>query len=325
MYDIITIGSATRDVFLLSDKFTFLHSRQFETGVGECVSFGTKIDLNNVVFTTGGGATNAAATFANLGYNTAAVCRIGDDPAGRDLLLDLKTHNIKTELVKKVIDGQTAYSTLLTAPNGERTALVLRGVSATFSEKDIPWSKIKTHVLYLTSLGGNFSLSKKIVEKIKTPGVMIVWNPGKGELRKGLTAFKKILPKVDIFNVNREEAELLTGKKEIKDMFAAMARKTGITVITDGPRGAYALAEGKIWHVATTGARSVSRTGAGDSFGSGMVAGYLRYDDIKKALAVGIINAEAVIQKIGAKAGLIKNWPTEKQLVKIKISRYAKF
>lgn len=321
MYDIITIGGATRDVFLLSDKFTFLHSRQFETGVGECVSFGTKIDLNNVVFTTGGGATNTATTFANLGYNTAAVCRVGEDPAGRDLLADLKTHQIKTELVKKVAGGQTAYSTLLTAPNGERTALVLRGVSATFSEKDISWGKIKTNVLYLTSLGGNFLLSKKIIEKIKTPGVLVAWNPGRGELKKGLAAFKKILPKVDIFNVNREEAELLTKKKEIKDMFATLNRKTGITVITDGPRGAYAVVNGKIWHAATTGVRSISSTGAGDAFSSGFVAGYLRYDEVKKALAVGMVNAEGVIQKIGAKAGLLKNWPAEKQLEKVKITR----
>lgn len=104
-------------------------------------------------------------------------------------------------------------------------------------------------------------------------------------------------------------------------MFSALNRKTGVTIITDGPRGAFASANGKTWHAATTGARSISRTGAGDAFGSGLVAGYLKYDEIKKAMAVGMINAEAVVQKIGAKAGLLKNWPTEKQLTKIKITK----
>lgn len=323
MYDIITIGGATRDVFLLSDKFTFIHSRAFETGIGECVSFGTKIELDKVVFTTGGGATNAAVTFANLGYNTAALCRVGDDATGRDLLAGLEINKVKTDLIKKVVGGQTAYSTLLTAPNGERTALILRGVSASFSNKDIPWTKIKTRVVYLTSLGGNFALSKKIIEAAKESGALIVWNPGKGELKKGLAAFKKILPRIDIFNLNREEIELLTGKKEIKEMFTALAKYTEIIIVTDGPRGAYVETGGKIWHASTTGARSVSSTGAGDAFGSGFTAGFLKHEDVKKALAVGMINAEGVIQKIGAKAGIIKRWPTEKQMKKIKISKYA--
>lgn len=321
MYEVITIGSATRDVFLLSDKFTFLHSRQFETGLGGCVAFGTKIELGKVVFTTGGGATNAAVTFANLGYNTAALCRIGDDAAGRDLLADLEINKVKTGLVKKVAGGQTAYSTLLTAPNGERTALILRGVSASFSSKDIQWTKIKTRVAYLTSLGGNFALSQKIIEKVKKSGALTVWNPGKAELKKGLRAFQKILPMVDIFNLNREEAELLTGENKINKMFLALARKNSVTIITDGERGAYASNGKNIWHASTTGARSISSTGAGDAFGSGFTAGFLKYEDVKKALAVGMINAEGVIQKIGAKAGIIKRWPTEKQMAKIKISK----
>jgi sugar/nucleoside kinase (ribokinase family) len=182
-------------------------------------------------------------------------------------------------------------------------------------------TKIKSHVLYLTSLGGNFLLSKKIIERTKTPSLLFVWNPGKGELKKGLTAFKKIFPAIDIFNINREEAELLTKKKEIKEMFNALGRKKGVTIITDGPRGAYASDGGKVWRAATTGARSISRTGAGDAFGSGFVAGYLKYDEVKKALAVGMVNAEAVIQKVGAKAGLLTNWPKEKELAKIKITK----
>jgi sugar/nucleoside kinase (ribokinase family) len=320
MYDVITIGAATRDVFLLSDKFTFIHSKEFATGIGECVSFGTKLEVDKVVFTTGGGATNTAAIFANLGYSVAAVCRIGDDSAGREVLEDLKNHKIATVLTTKIKGGQTAYSTLLTAANGERTALVLRGVSADFSEKNIPWNKLKSHVIYLTSLGGDFTLSKKIIEKLKAVGCFVVWNPGKSELQKGLKNFRSVLPLVDIFNINREEAELLTNQNNLSKTFSLLARPKGITIITDGPKGAYAEKNGKIIYAQTTGIRSVSSTGAGDAFGSGLVAGLLKYDDLKKALSVGMINAESVIQKIGAKAGLLTSWPSEKQMNKIKIA-----
>ncbi|HBR80870.1 MAG: PfkB domain protein [Candidatus Uhrbacteria bacterium GW2011_GWE2_45_35] len=321
MLDIITIGSATRDVFLLSDKFTFLHSKEFSTGIGECVAFGTKLELNKIVFTTGGGATNAAASFANFGYETAVICRVGNDAAGRDVLEDLKAHKVKTNLVKKVTNGQTAYSTLLTAPNGERTALVLRGVSAKFSEADFPKNKLKARAIYLTSLGGNLALSKKIIFQVKKDKTFVSWNPGKDELKKGLKNFQSILPLVDIFLINREEAELLTGKKDLKEIFKLLARENCVTIITDGPKGAYAEQKGEIYHTTTTGARSISRTGAGDAFGSGFTTGFLGSEDIKKALPIGVLNAEAVIQKIGAKVGLLKRWPTAKQISKVKISK----
>ena len=66
MYDVITIGAGLRDVFLVSDAFVALKSKKFSTGVGECLALGTKIELDDIVLTTGGGASNAAATFGSL-------------------------------------------------------------------------------------------------------------------------------------------------------------------------------------------------------------------------------------------------------------------
>ena len=40
MFDIITIGAASRDVFIVSDAFRAIHSGVFATGIGECVSVG---------------------------------------------------------------------------------------------------------------------------------------------------------------------------------------------------------------------------------------------------------------------------------------------
>ena len=89
MYDIITIGAATRDVFLVSNAFVAIKSKKFATGAGECVALGSKIEVSNLVLTTGGGATNAAATFGSLGFRTAAICRVGDDSPGKDVVEDL--------------------------------------------------------------------------------------------------------------------------------------------------------------------------------------------------------------------------------------------
>ena len=65
MYDIITFGSASQDVFLKSKKFLPVLGKIFATGKGICLPLGSKIEIGDIFFTSGGGGTNTAATFAN--------------------------------------------------------------------------------------------------------------------------------------------------------------------------------------------------------------------------------------------------------------------
>ena len=69
MFDVITIGTAAKDTFLISRFFKILkdskHLKKFDfpTGEAQCFALGGKIELDNQVIATGGGATNAAVTF----------------------------------------------------------------------------------------------------------------------------------------------------------------------------------------------------------------------------------------------------------------------
>ncbi|HBP00280.1 TPA: hypothetical protein DD617_03790 [Candidatus Uhrbacteria bacterium] len=322
MSDVITIGASTRDVFLFSDQFKFISSDQFETGIGECVTFGTKIDIDRVVYTTGGGATNTASTFARLGFSTACVSQIGEDTAGKDVVNDLKHEGIKTSFIRTIKKEGTAYSTLLTAPNGERTVLVYRGASAHFVSASIPWKNMRAHCFYLTSLGGNIPIIKQILHYAQKQKTFVVWNPGAQEIEKGLATIQKLLPFVDVFSVNREEAEKLTGEKEITNMMRILTTPHHITIVTDGARGAYAYTNGHTFFATSTDAKAISRTGAGDAFGSGFVAGFLKTQSLESSLKIAVLNAESVIQKIGAKAGILHTWPSSSQMKRIRIEEY---
>jgi hypothetical protein len=61
-YDIISIGAATKDVYLISKDFKLIKSHKFSTGVGECFPYGSKMEIGDVFFDIGGGATNSAFT-----------------------------------------------------------------------------------------------------------------------------------------------------------------------------------------------------------------------------------------------------------------------
>ncbi len=312
---VLTIGSAVRDVFLFSKLFKVMPMPGSPGVMAECVTLGSKIDVDELTIATGGGATNAAATFANLGFPTNLMSRIGDDANGREILAELASRGINTSLVSIAKKEMTAYSTLLTAEGGERTALVFRGASANLTEKDIKLSKITADVVYLTSLAGNVALALGIAKACERKGSMLAWNPGGQELKsgRGLDPIRKL---VAILIVNLQEAQLLTGKSsnDPKTQCELLALPGQIIVVTDGQNGAWAHKDKFTWHCRTTGVSSVSRTGAGDAFGSAFTAAIASDLSVEDALRLGTMNAESVVQHVGAKAGILRTWPKESEI-----------
>lgn len=323
MFDVLTIGSATKDVFLVSKQFTLIRSSEFATGIGECVSLGSKIEVDKLVETTGGGGTNTAVTFTNLGFHTATVTRVGDDAAGRDVLNDLTQRNVDTRFVKTIKKKNTGYSTLLTTEDGERSILVHRGVSGDFIARDFP-KTVKARWMYISSLGGNVSLVNEMIRWAKTQKVRVAYNPGSLELKRGLKAFATVLRGVDVLIMNIEEAQMLTETKtrDVKKLASLVGTK-GTLILTDGSNGAYAFSGNTRLHARTTGAKSISRTGAGDAFGSGVVAAIMKNMSLEDALRVGTLNAESVVQQFGAKLGILTKWPTKKALQSIRVRKFS--
>ena len=80
MCDIITIGSATMDVFVESSEANIV-SVCTKDRKSEFMSYpyGAKIEIEDFSSQVGGGGVNTAVNFANLGFNTSAIFKIGDD------------------------------------------------------------------------------------------------------------------------------------------------------------------------------------------------------------------------------------------------------
>lgn len=317
---IITIGAATRDVFLTSKAFQVIRSPQFSTGAGECVALGAKIDVDSCVLSTGGGATNAAVTFARLGFPTKIISKIGNDEPGRDIVQTLAKEKVDCSLIAVDKKGQTAYSTLLTTEDGERTVLIYRGVSAQFALSDVPTKVLAGDWVYITSLAGNVELLEKIVDFCKKKKIKVACNPGGGELKQA-SSLRRIVRKFDILILNKEEAQSLSGKstKDLAELCTALSDGPEYVVVTDGPNGAYARVGKKTYFARASDAKSISRTGAGDAFGSGFVAGVMKGLSTDDALRIASLNAESVIQNIGAKTGILRAWPPAKQLSRFQV------
>jgi len=322
MFDVITFGSATQDIYLKSKKFLPVLGKEFTTGKGICLPLGAKIEMEDIFFTSGGGGTNTAATFVNQGFKTAYCGMVGDDNFGRLIIDEIKQYDIDVSLVKKTKKMPTNIAVLLMQPGSDRTILVYRGASDLLSKKDIPWNKIKnTKWVYLAPFAGKLTdITEELVSFAKKNGIKVAFNPGYGQLTLKEPVLQKILKGVDVLILNREEASLLTKipyQKEA-EIFRKIDQLTpGIAIMTKGGEGA-TVSDGKhLYRANSLGMKLVDGTGAGDAFGAGFVSGLLKKNDIVYAIQLAMANSSFAITKIGAKEGILRkkqSWPKIKVL-----------
>jgi ribokinase len=315
-YDIVTIGSATRDVFLKMEGVETRKHTDSETGVEQCFPLGSKIEVKEIVFTTGGGGTNAAVTFGRQGFNTGCVGVVGNDLAGQEILEELKREKVEP-LFQKHSDDLTAYSTILMNPDAERTILSYKGEGQHFETVKIDFGELQADWFYIDSLGGHYDFFEALVKYALANNIKIACNPGGKELDHGLEKLKLLLKNIDIYITNKEEGAQLVGtehekKNETLDRLQEVVK--GIVILSDGHKGVQVRANGKEYSAGVPDSPIVERTGAGDAFGSGFVSEYIREGDIIKAIQFGTANASSVVTRVGAKAGILKKgdwgpWP----------------
>ena len=318
MLDIITIGSATRDVLLKSEGVELRRHSDSPSGEEQCFPLGAKIPIKELVFSTGGGATNAAVTFARQGLKTGCVGVVGDDFNGKEVIKELKREKIKLFFTVHK-DNFTAYSVILVHPNAERTILSYRGEGQHLEVEKIPWKKLKAKWFFLDSLGGRLELFEKAFEHITARNFKIAFNPGGKELELGLEKLKPYLAEVDIFSVNKEEGETLLemqNNSSAEEVLKGLDKLVkGITVLTLGPNGVLVSDKKNIYQAKTPDSPRVERTGAGDAFVSGFVSQYIiSAGDIMKSIQFATANASSVVAQYGSKAGILKKddwgpWP----------------
>ena len=336
MPTITTIGSAVRDITFLTDKGKVIETPENLTEQSLLAfEYGAKIKSDEVYLNFGGGACNAAATFVKLGIETSANCRVGDDSEGGSVIKNLKKIGIKTDLVQIGENKKTGFALVVVNKNeggGERIIFVHKGAS---DYLEIEKENInKSEWIYLTALAGNWEEGLNEINKtIEENKIKLAWNPGATQIDVGKDKIAKLLKSTEILIINKDEAiELVQSDESIKLDYneindaAVLCRaiknwgpKT--VVITDGVNGAYLFGGDKnvLFSPATSKDR-VDTTGAGDSFGSALVGGFMLTGDLETALKYGIINAGNVVSEFGAQNGILKKEEIEEKLVKVKVS-----
>ncbi|MBU6500722.1 MAG: carbohydrate kinase family protein [Patescibacteria group bacterium] len=320
MFDVITIGSTTRDAFFESD-FTTIKWPKTPSRLAYVLPKGDKLEIKRAYFTVGGNAANGSVTFARQGFRVAAVGKIGDDASGEEIKRKLASEKVNTSLMAMARNMPSAHSVLL-LENAERTILGYHGSSDTFAIRDLHLLKMKAKWWYMSLAGESDKMFLPLIKFARANKIAVAFNPSGHHLRHKRNDVLRSLKDISFLVLNDEEAGQITGipwkyeKKVFKKLDKLMS--PGILAVTTGRMGV-TVSDGKYVYKAGIfkERKLVDRTGAGDAFGSGFTAGLLlrginaknigkaKSSDICYAIRLATANATSVVEKIGATEGII--------------------
>lgn len=348
MKKILTLGSATQDIFI---DYEGPQAKKLEdSSLQQCsfllVAEGCKIEVKNLIYATGGGATNSAVSFKRLGFDVTSFFQIGNDTEGSYIINDLTNSGIKVLPLNNAHE-KTGRSFILPSPSGNHPILAYRGANAFIEEKNLPLHALKNFdALYITSLSGKSSSCLKVItEEAHTEKIFVATNPGKSQLAAGAEKIKPSLGFINAFICNTTESEhlmhalyqhndqqekktdsslpeLLQRSLQHKTKFCSlnnfftMMHELGpeIVVVTNGAEGVY-VSDGKtIYFQKSPSIKVISTVGAGDAFASCFIGNILQGATITESLKYATLNAVSVIQHLCAKKGLLSQKQLQKEL-----------
>jgi len=310
MYDVITVGSNTLDVFAYTDR---TESICIKTINGEeCyISYpsGSKLLINELDFDTGGGGTNTAVSLSRMGLSVGYVGKLGLDPNADRILEELGKERIDF-LGPRAADhmSKTGYSIILDSIEKKRTILTFKGVNNSLEFSELDTSKLKAKWFYFCSmLGKSFNTLKRLAAYAEDNNIDVLFNPSNYLAEKGQNYLAEILNRTKILILNQEEASHLVGKgKQIYQLKKLKKLGPRIAVITNGKNPVHCLDDKNSYYILyPQDIRVVEVTGAGDSFASSFLAAYILGSDIQTCLKIALANSQSVLQYKGAKRKLL--------------------
>ncbi len=309
MYDVITVGSNTLDVFAYTDKSESICIRTIE-GQDCYISYpsGSKLLINELDFDTGGGGTNTAVSLARMGLSVGYIGKLGSDNSAGLVLEELKKENIDFLGAKGPSGSKTGYSIILDSIEKNRTILSFKGANNSLMFDEIDVFRLKTRWFYLCSMvGESFNTLNRLADFAKSNDIDILFNPSNYLAEKGKKFLSNILNQAKILILNKQEAQYLAGKGRAVDLLKSLKDLgPGTVVITDGPNPVHCLdQEGCYYILFPQDIKVAEATGAGDSFGSSFLAAHIKGRNTKESLSIALANSQSVLQHKGAKKKLL--------------------
>lgn len=300
MYDLITLGDITIDLYFKGETLTEKENR-FNLAIGG------KYVADYFYESVGGGAANVAIGATSFGLNVAVVGIIGENSFKQIILQKLIKKRVSTELIlfeKNFLN----ISSILIAKNGERTIVHYLTPYPSLNLQDaVKNNLLKTKMIYFGNLP-HVQLKEKgdLLNFFKKKGVKTALNLGVSDCRRPIDELKYLIENCDFLILNGYEfADLVKMSYEKIDWNISLNKLIGFKnqtlLITDGANGSHLYLNNKIIHQqATKPKKIIDTTGAGDAFTAAFLSSYLKDEDWQSCLSKASHYATKILEKIGA-------------------------
>jgi sugar/nucleoside kinase (ribokinase family) len=229
----------------------------------------------------GGCAANVAIDLSRQGIAVDVAGCVGNDSAATALINNFARHGVGASQVIRVEGAATSRTVILLIEGQDRRYMHVAGANKAFAIERL--SRQWLAQLQIFYLGGLFALPGIDLAELaallsfcranKITTVVDVVVPL--EMR-GMVQLRPLLPLIDVFVPNEDEARAFTGLTSPSDQLHSLSSAGANTVIiTCGREGAIAYQKGKIWHCGSYQMAAVDPSGSGDAFTSGVIRSLL--------------------------------------------------
>lgn len=245
---------------------------------------GSEQAIDAIEIRAGGAAAIAGLTLARLGAVPRIVGCVGDDRFGRFLLEELEDAGLSIADVRVVSGTGSGVSIAFEAPGRDRSFVTSLGSLARFDGALVPDEALGADIVFV---GGYFlaprlrgAPTRRILREAKERGATTLldtgWDP-EGWPRETRAEIGSLLPDVDAFLPNADEASGLTGLADARSAAEAIAARSGGRVVVKlGIDGCLAVdRDGTVHEAAAPRVEALDATGAGDAFDAGLIAALL--------------------------------------------------
>ena len=307
------IGNAIVDVIAQCDD-AFLNDNGVEKGIMQLIDAPRARALYQVMppatEKSGGSVANSIAGIASLGVKTGFIGKVKEDQLGDIFAHDIKAQGtvFDTPRMENSHEDETARSMILVTPDGERSMNTYLGVANLLDEDDCdPVLLRDTDIVYLEGYLFDRPAAQrafvKAMETTKSAGgkaALSLSDPFCVERHRD--AFADLVRNhVDLLFCNNHE---LMSLYQVDDLDQAMAKaqsEVELVACTTGPDGVSVSTKDEVISLPAEDVEVVDKTGAGDMFAAGFLAGLSLNKSLKECGHMGGIAAGEVISHIGAR------------------------